>query len=74
MDKELEQDLTKLLQDTGDRIVGVLDQMIIGGWVDDNGHFVYQNREMQRLADQLTPIMDFRTKYFWYKDMKGDAK
>jgi hypothetical protein len=70
----VEDELKTLLQDTGDKIADVISQLVKGGWTDDHGHWVGDNVSMIRLRDQLGPLMNFRTKYLGYKDMKGNAK
>ena len=64
----MEKELKELLQNTGDNIIGVFQQMLRGGWVDDLGHDVQLNVAMLKMQDTLQDIMKFRRKYLDYTD------
>lgn len=63
---KMEMALDTLLQDTGDRIADVLEQIDRTKPRDYEGHSFAMNVHVQRLADQLTTIMKFRAEYLGY--------
>ena len=67
MTEQLKADLVPLLQNTGDAIADVLDQLIKCDWVDSLGHEVKFSSEMLRLKDQLFAIMAFRSRHLSYE-------
>lgn len=66
LSSELMNDLDKLLQDTGDSIAGMFDQLIKGEWVDSQGHSVAINAQMLQMQSTIIDLMKFRSKYLNY--------
>lgn len=64
---EEKKDLTVLLQNTGDSVAYLFEQLTKGSWVDDNGHDVRLNMAMLGMQKVLIDIMEFRTKYLDYE-------
>lgn len=62
---KIKNDLRCILQDTGDAIVSVFDQMQKGKWTDDLGHDVQMNTAMLRLKDILGAMVDYRARNPW---------
>lgn len=62
----LEGEISQLLQQTGDGIADLFEQMSQGNWRDDHGHDVKLNAAMINLKDVLRDIMVFRTLYLRY--------
>lgn len=66
----MEEELKKLLQDVGDAIADVAEQVSVGTWVDDRGQLVRNNKEMQTLVLRLEQIGHFRHKHLNYSEFK----
>lgn len=56
-----------LLQQTGDGIAKVFDQLTKGNWVDDHGHPVANNAHMLAMQNVLLAIMHFRADHLDYE-------
>ena len=70
----MEKDMVPLLQDTGDRIIRVFEQMIKGNWQDDHGHDVRMNVAMLDLRLVLSDIGKFREKHLNYTPFNVDPR
>lgn len=62
---KLKNDMRRMMQDTGDAIADVLNQMLKGDWHDDHGHAVKMNAQMLHLRDVLAAMTDYRNKNPW---------
>lgn len=67
----MEKELETLLQNTGDGIAAMFEQMIKGDWTDDNGHKVAMNVQMQNMKTVLRDIMKFRNEHMGYSPVGG---
>lgn len=70
----MEKDIIPLLQDTGDRITRVFEQMIKSNWQDDHGHDVRMNVAMLDLRLALSDIGKFRERYLGYPPFNVDHR
>ena len=73
MSKELtipKEELDTLLRSTGNNIADMFEQLLLGNWVDDNGHNVQLNQQMVNLKGTVINIMEFRDKYLGYGGSK----
>lgn len=61
-------ELKPLLQNIGDGIVNMFDQLVMGNWRDDHDHDVKMNVHMLNLQDVLKQIMRFRADYLDYSE------
>lgn len=57
------------IQEMGDAMAHIMDQMLKGNWIDDNGHDVRNNIYMIRAADVMRRVMTFRTDKMGYTDV-----
>lgn len=60
------EELKDLLQNTGDDIANVLEQLTRGNWVDSEGHPVKNNVAMIQLITTLTRIGEYRAANLGY--------
>ena len=65
-------ELKPLLQNIGDGIVNMFDQLVRGNWRDDHDHDVKMNVHMLNLQDVLKQIMRFRADYLDYSEPNFD--
>ncbi len=65
-------ELKPLLQNIGDGIVNMFDQLVRGNWRDDHDHDVKMNVHMLNLQDVLKQIMRFRADYLGYSEPNFD--
>lgn len=63
-----------LLQEVGDAIAGVFDQMLKGKWRDDHDHDVRFNAQMLKLKDALGAIGKFRENHLGYSPFTSPAE
>mgnify|MGYP003526849647 CR=1 FL=1 len=70
----LKRDMRNMMQDTGDAIVGVFDQMLKGKWHDDLGHDVQMNAQMLKLKDVLVTMTEYRSKNPWTLERTAPAE
>ena len=61
----IKRDMRDMMQDTGDAIADVFNQMIKGNWKDDHDHDVRMNRAMCRLKDVLAAMIEYRKSNPW---------
>lgn len=61
MTPEEQAKIKTLLQNTGDAIAEVFDQMLKGNWEDDKEHSVEHNAAMIDLKQALIGIINYRT-------------
>jgi hypothetical protein len=61
-------ELKPLLQNIGDGIANMFDQLVKGNWRDDHDHDVKMNVHMLNLQDALKQIMRFRADYLDYSE------
>lgn len=61
-------ELKPLLQNIGDGIANMFDQLVKGNWRDDHDHDVKMNVHMLNLHDVLKQIMRFRADYLDYSE------
>lgn len=59
------------IQEMGDAIAHIMNQMLKGNWVDDNGHDVKNNVYMIGATDTMRRVMEFRTRTMGYKDVSN---
>ena len=57
------------IQEMGDALAHVMDQMLKGSWKDDHGHDVKNNVHMNNAARTLRRVMKFRTEHMNYSDV-----
>lgn len=60
----------EILQETGDKIADMLEQMMRGRWIDNHGHRVENNVQMMELARQLKVLGEFRAQHLGYEPWK----
>ena len=65
-------ELKPLLQNIGDGIANMFDQLVKGNWRDDHDHDVKMNVHMLNLQDVLKQIMRFRADYLDYSEPNFD--
>lgn len=65
-------ELKPLLQNIGDGIVNMFDQLVRGNWRDDHDHDVKMNVHMLNLQDVLKQILRFRADYLDYSEPNFD--
>ena len=65
-------ELKPLLQNIGDGIANMFDQLVKGNWRDDHDHDVKMNVHMLNLHDVLKQIMRFRADYLDYSEPNFD--
>lgn len=65
-DRIVPDEVAALLQETGDAIAGMLDQMLKGHWRDQHGHFVKDNVKMIELGQALLNMTQFRSDHMGY--------
>ncbi len=65
-------ELKPLLQNIGDGIANMFDQLVKGNWRDDRDHDVKMNVHMLNLQDVLKQIMRFRADYLDYSEPNFD--
>ncbi len=70
--REANAELKPLLQNIGDGIVNMFDQLVRGNWRDDHDHDVKMNVHMLNLQDVLKQIMRFRADYLDYSEPNFD--
>lgn len=64
------------IQEMGDSLAHIFDQMLKGKWVDELGHDVQKNVHMINAGVVLRRVMSFRTEKMGYTDVSrihGDA-
>lgn len=69
-DSVMRADLKPLLQEVGDTMADVLEQMIKGRWTDEHGHSVQNKPGIAQLAIRLRAMANFRTKYLEYSALE----
>ncbi len=62
------EDIKPMLQNVGDAIANMFEQMVKGDWKDSMGHSVQQNQQMCLLGEQLMAMVKWRAKYLDYPD------
>jgi hypothetical protein len=60
----------EILQETGDKIADMLEQMIAGDWLDSQGHRVEDNKQMYALGQHLLKMAEWRTEHLGYLSVK----
>ena len=65
-------ELKPLLQNIGDGIANMFDQLVKGNWRDDHDHDVKMNVHMLNLQDVLKQIIRFRADYLDYSEPNFD--
>ena len=61
---EKDEELFNFVQKTGNTIANVIEQMLLGNWIDDEGHLVSLNRAMLDLKGTLETAIGLNTKYY----------
>lgn len=64
MNEQQHKDLYDFLQSSGNAISDVFDQMLKGGWVDEEGHLVPLNKAMLNLKDVLENAIELNKRYY----------
>lgn len=57
------------IQEMGDSLVFIIDQMLKGSWKDDNDHDVKNNVAMIESTNVMQRVMEFRTRTMGYADV-----
>jgi len=65
----MNEDLEPLLQNVGDAVADLFEQLVKGNWTDDQGHAVTGNAAMQNMKNVLVAIARFRTKHLNYPEV-----
>ena len=65
----MEEELKVLLQNVGDGIADMFEQLIKGSWEDSMGHAVKDNAQMLALQGRLMEIAAFRAKWLGYSPL-----
>ena len=62
LSKEQQIEAEKLIQDFGDKVSDMFEQLIKGNWIDDNDHAVANNSSMIALKSILVEAIEHRAK------------
>lgn len=59
------------IQELGDSLAHIFDQMLKGNWKDDNDHDVKNNVHMVGATETMRRVMEFRTRTLGYTDVSS---
>lgn len=70
----IKRDMRRMMQDTGDAISSVFDQMLKGNWRDDHDHDVTMNNAMVGLKAILAAMVEYRNNNPWTLECEDDNR